>query len=149
MPPIENTLSTVSSLADHLTWQLSAQTGDDVVQTIGTAIVGNLDEDGYLAASIQEIAVMGNWPEAHVNRVLALVHTFDPMGVAARDLQECLLLQLRHLGLENTPSEVIVRDTSDYSRITNCPNWHGSWISGSTNSRTTSTSSAISTRSLG
>ena len=110
LPPIENTLSTVSSLADHLTWQLSAQTGDDVVQTIGTAIVGNLDEDGYLAASIQEIAVMGNWPEADVNRVLALVHTFDPMGVAARDLQECLLLQLRHLGLENTPSEVIVRD---------------------------------------
>ena len=81
-----------------------------MVQTIGTAIVGNLDEDGYLAASIQEIAVMGNWPEADVNRVLALVHTFDPMGVAARDLQECLLLQLRHLGLENTPSEVIVRD---------------------------------------
>ena len=110
MPPIENTLSTVSSLADHLTWQLSAQRGDDVVQTIGTAIVGNLDEDGYLAASIQEIAVMGSWPEAEVNRVLALVHTFDPMGVAARDLQECLLLQLRHLGLENTPSEVIVRD---------------------------------------
>ena len=110
LPPIENTLSTVSSLADHLTWQLSAQTGDEVVQTIGTAIVGNLDEDGYLAASIQEIAVMGNWPEADVNRVLALVHTFDPMGVAARDLQECLLLQLRHLGLENTPSEVIVRD---------------------------------------
>ncbi len=110
LPPIENTLSTVSSLADHLTWQLSAQTGDEVVQTIGTAIVGNLDEDGYLAASIQEIAVMGNWPEADVNRVLSLVHTFDPMGVAARDLQECLLLQLRHLGLENTPSEAIVRD---------------------------------------
>ncbi len=110
LPPIENTLSTVSSLADHLTWQLSAQTGDEVVQTIGTAIIGNLDEDGYLAASIQEVAVMGNWPEADVNRVLALVHTFDPMGVAARDLQECLLLQLRHLGLENTPSEAIVRD---------------------------------------
>ena len=105
LPPIENTLSTVSSLADHLTWQLSAQTGDEVVQTIGTAIVGNLDEDGYLAASIQEIAVMGNWPEADVNRVLALVHTFDPMGVAARDLQECLLLQLRHL--------VVCRNSAD------------------------------------
>ena len=110
LPPIENTLAAGSSLTNHLTWQLSAQTGDEVVQTIGTAIVGNLDEDGYLAASIQEIAAMGHWPEADVDRVLSLVHTFDPMGVAARDLQECLLLQLRHLGLEKTPAEVIVRD---------------------------------------
>ncbi len=110
LPPIENTLATGSSLADHLTWQLSAQTGDEVLQSIGTAIIGNLDEDGYLVASIDEIAAMGTWPEADVDRVLARVHTFDPMGVAARDLQECLLLQLRHLGLENTPSEAIVRD---------------------------------------
>ena len=79
-------------------------------RSIGTAIIGNLDEDGYLVASVDEIAAMGNWPEADVDRVLALVQTFDPMGVAARDLQACLLLQLRHLGLENTPSEVIVRD---------------------------------------
>ena len=110
LPPIENTLSTVSSLADHLMWQLSAQTDDEVSRSIGTAIIGNLDEDGYLVASVDEIAAMGNWPEADVDRVLALVQTFDPMGVAARDLQACLLLQLRHLGLENTPSEVIVRD---------------------------------------
>ena len=110
LPPIENTLSTVSSLADHLTWQLSAQTDDELLRSIGTAIIGNLDEDGYLVASIDEIAAMGNWPEAEVDRVLSLVHAFDPIGVAARDLQECLLLQLRHLGLETTPSEVIVRD---------------------------------------
>ena len=48
LPPIENTLATGSSLADHLTWQLSAQTGDAVVQSIGAAIIGNLDEAGYL-----------------------------------------------------------------------------------------------------
>ena len=109
LPPIENTLSTVSSLPDHLTWQLTACTDDPLLRDIGTAIIGNLDEDGYLVASIDEIAAMGTWPETEVERVLSLVQAFDPIGVAARDLQECLLLQLRHLGLEHTPSEMIVR----------------------------------------
>ena len=53
---------------------------------------------------------MGPWPVAEVERALRLVQGFDPTGVAARDLQECLLLQLRHLGLEGTPTEKIVTD---------------------------------------
>ena len=110
LPPIENTLSTTSSLADHLTWQLSVRTDDKLLRDVGIAIIGNLDDDGYLVASIEEIAAMGNWPEAEVERVLTLVQAFDPVGVAARDLQECLLLQLQHLGLDDTPSEVIVRE---------------------------------------
>ena len=110
LPPIENTLSTVTSLTDHLTWQLSALADDEEFQAIGAAIIGNLDSGGYLVASIDELATMGGWPEPEVERVLAVVQAFDPIGVAARDLQECLLLQLRHLGLEGTPSEVIVRD---------------------------------------
>ena len=110
LPPIENTLSTATSLSDHLTWQLSLLTSDQMLREIGTAIVGNVDDDGYLVASIDEIAAMGDWPEAEVERVLAVVQAFDPIGVAARDLQECLLIQLKHLGLENTPSEIIVRD---------------------------------------
>ena len=110
LPPIENTLSTVSSLADHVSWQLSLLTDDGLIRKIGTAIVGNLNDDGYLVASIDEIAAMGKWPETEVERVLAVVQELDPIGVAARNLQECLLLQLRHLGLENTPTEVIVRD---------------------------------------
>src|SRR5215218_8609968 len=62
LPPIENTLSTSSSLTDHLEWQLSLQTADDSVREIGEAIVGNLDDDGYLVASVDEIASMGPWP---------------------------------------------------------------------------------------
>ena len=69
LPPIENTLSTVSSLSDHLTWQLSVQPGDERLQSIGTAIIGNLDENGYLVASVDEIATMGDWPELEVERV--------------------------------------------------------------------------------
>jgi RNA polymerase sigma-54 factor len=110
LPPIENTLSTAASLSDHLLWQLSLQTDDDRLKEIGSAIVGNLDDDGYLVASVEEIAAMGEWPVADVERALQHVQTFDPIGVAARDLQECLWLQIRHLGLEGTATEKIVTE---------------------------------------
>src|SRR5512142_2854617 len=110
LPPTENTLSTSTSLADHLMWQLSLQTDDEAVREIGTAIIGNLNEDGYLVASVEEIASMGSWPVAEVERALRVVQGFDPIGVAARDLQECLWLQLRHLGLEGTPTEKVVTE---------------------------------------
>ena len=110
LPPIENTLATSSSLADHLMWQLSLQTDDELLREIGSAIIGNLDDDGTLVASLDEIAGMGQWSLADVERALKLVQSFDPIGVAARDLQECLLLQLRHIGLEGTPTEKIVTE---------------------------------------
>ncbi len=110
LPPIENTLSTAASLSDHLLWQLSLQTEDDRLKEIGAAIIGNLDDDGYLVASVEEIAAMGEWPVADVERALQHVQTFDPIGVAARDLQECLWLQIRHLHLEGTATEKIVTE---------------------------------------
>jgi len=110
LPPIENTLSTASSLADHLMWQLSLQVDDDLLREIGSAIVGNIDDDGYLVASVDEIAAMGDWAMADVERGLGLVQHFDPIGVGARDLQECLLIQIRHLGLDGTPTERIVSE---------------------------------------
>jgi RNA polymerase sigma-54 factor len=63
-----------------------------------------------LVASVNEIAGLGPWDVTDVEKALAHVQTFDPVGVAARDLQECLLLQIRHLGLEGTPVDVLVRD---------------------------------------
>jgi RNA polymerase sigma-54 factor len=110
LPPIENTLSTKSSLADHLMWQLNLQAADAITRDIGAAIVGNIDEDGYLVASVNEIAALGNWDIGIVEKALEHVQAFDPIGVGARDLQECLLLQLRHLGLAGTPAEALVRD---------------------------------------
>src|SRR6202158_3893807 len=56
LTPIENTLSTVSSLKDHLMWQLSMQTDDSARREMGAAIIGNLDDDGYLVASFDELA---------------------------------------------------------------------------------------------
>jgi RNA polymerase sigma-54 factor len=93
-------------------WQLSLQmqAEEPQMREIGSAIIGNLDDDGYLVASVEEIAAMGEWPVADVERALQRVQTFDPIGVAARDLQECLWLQIRHLGLEGTPTEKIVTE---------------------------------------
>jgi RNA polymerase sigma-54 factor len=110
LPPIENTLSTSASLTDHLEWQLSLKTDDPDDRAIGTAIIGNLDDDGILVASVSEIAQMGPWEIDRVELGLRLVQSFDPTGVAARDLQECLTLQLRQLGLEGTPTEKIVTE---------------------------------------
>jgi len=120
LPPIENTLSTATSLSDHLLWQLSMQTDDSLMRNIGEAIVGNLDDDGQLVATVEELAAMGPWPVEDVERALALVQTFDPIGVAARDLQECLLLQLRQHGKEGTSADTIVpaeKIITEYMRL--------------------------------
>ena len=110
LPPIENTLSTSSSLTDHLEWQLSLQTEAEANREIGEAIIGNLNDEGYLVASVDEIASMGPWPLDDVEKALRLIQSFDPIGVAARDLQECLTLQIKHLHLEGTPTEKIVNE---------------------------------------
>src|SRR6187401_1546327 len=110
LPPIENTLSNSASLSDHLLWQLSMQTDDALVREIGEAIIGNLDDDGTLVATVEELASMGPWVVEDVERALSVIQGFDPVGVAARDLQECLLLQLRHHGHAGTPSERIVSE---------------------------------------
>jgi RNA polymerase sigma-54 factor len=86
------------------------QTPDDDTRAIGAAIIGNLDDDGYLVASVDEIAAMGGWLPEQVETALHLMQGFDPIGVAARDLQECLWLQLRHIGQERTIAEKIVTE---------------------------------------
>ncbi len=113
LPSFENTLVKPASLADHLTWQLDLNTSSPLRKEIGRAIIGNLNEDGYLLATVEEIQQMGGYPPEEVEATLALVQSFDPPGVAARDLVECLCIQLRHLGEEGTPAETIVRHHMD------------------------------------
>jgi RNA polymerase sigma-54 factor len=110
MPPIENTLTESPDLYDHLSWQLHMSVSDELILEIGEAIVHNLDEDGLLRASVEEIANMGPYPEVEVERALAVIQALDPPGVAARTLTECLRLQLRHLGLEGSATDLMVRD---------------------------------------
>jgi RNA polymerase sigma-54 factor len=110
LPPIENTLTQQPDLYDHLLWQLRMSVSDELIQEIGEAIIQNLDEDGMLRASVEEIANMGPYPVEEVEKTVAVVQALDPPGIAARDLGECLRLQLRQLGLEGSPTEVMVRD---------------------------------------
>jgi RNA polymerase sigma-54 factor len=93
--PFENMVRSVSSLADHLNEQLRFGTEDPLLRRIGEEIIGNLDEDGYLRAELAEIAQRCGCTEEDVERGLALVQGFDPPGVAARDIRECLLIQLK------------------------------------------------------
>ncbi len=109
-PSFENFLSQPTSLADHLEWQLSLSICSDEVREAGTSIIGNLNEDGYVIATIEEIAQSGNHQLAHVEEALALIQAFDPLGVAARDVRECLLIQLRTLEPENNLAQQIVSD---------------------------------------
>jgi RNA polymerase sigma-54 factor len=109
-PPIENTLTESPDLYDHLLWQLHMMVSDELTLEIGDAIIQNLDEDGMLRVSLEDVANMGPYPIEEVERALAVVQSLDPAGVAARDLTECLRIQLRVLGLESSPADVMVRD---------------------------------------
>jgi RNA polymerase sigma-54 factor len=110
MPPIENTLTAAPDLYDYLLWQLQMMVSDQMILEIGQAIILNLDEDGMLRASNEEIANMGPFPMEDVEKALATVQTLDPPGIASRDISECLRIQLRNLGLEGSPADVMVRD---------------------------------------
>jgi len=122
--PLEARLTRTTTLADHLTWQLHLSSLNQDEQQIGNLIIGNLNPDGYLKTPLIEIAKnylleksTGEDPENasqfnHVNWlnllfalqkaswVLNTIQEFDPVGVAARDLKECLLIQIKFLGKE-------------------------------------------------
>ena len=91
----ENFVGTPTSLADHLDEQIRLTVVEPDVRAAAEEIIGNLDEDGYLRATIEEIAERRRLPVPVVEQALIVVQGFDPIGVAARDLRECLLIQLR------------------------------------------------------
>jgi len=115
--PFENVVRTHLSLADHLEEQLRYASEDAAVRRIGAQIIGNLDEEGYLRAELEEIAQRCGATAEEVARVLELVQGFDPPGVAARSIQECLLLQLKRDPLPDPVSvEIIEAYFDDLSR---------------------------------
>ena len=108
--PIENTLTRPPNLSDHLTWQLSMSDASPKTKEIASFIIGNIDEDGYLRASNDEIMAAGGHMQEEVEAAVSAVQSLDPIGVGARDLRECLLLQLRFLEIDAPLVEVIIRD---------------------------------------
>ncbi len=96
-------------MPEHLNWQLSMAEGTPEVREIAAYLVGNIDEDGYLRVSREEIR--GEYPnDADAAAAIALVRSLDPSGVGAFDLPDCLLLQLKSLAIENPLIETIIRD---------------------------------------
>jgi RNA polymerase sigma-54 factor len=109
LPSFENTLAEKQDLSGHLIWQLDMSASSERVKEIGRAIIGNLNEDGYLRASIPELQEMGDFSPEEIRSTLDMIRGFDPVGVACFDLIECLTVQLRHLGEEGSAAETIVR----------------------------------------
>ncbi len=109
-PSYENLLTKKRTLVDHLMWQLTLTKMSDWETRIATEIIGNIDDDGYLKASVEEIAAITGDDSESVEEALAVVQEFDPPGVGGRNLQECLLLQVRHLDMEGSLVESILRD---------------------------------------
>src|SRR6266550_3985485 len=108
--PIENTLTRPPNLTDHLTWQLMMSDASPRTKEIGQFIIGNIDEDGYLRASNEEIMASGKYETEEVATALKAIQSLDPIGVGARDLRECLLLQLEFLEVDDSLVETIIRD---------------------------------------
>jgi RNA polymerase sigma-54 factor len=94
-PSFETFLSKPTTLTDHLLWQLSLSRVDDSTLEAAEAVIGNLNDGGYLTASVEEIAAAAGISQESVESALALVQEFDPLGIAARDMRECVTIQLR------------------------------------------------------
>src|SRR5512133_593282 len=107
-PSFENLLTRRDTLTDHLLWQLHMGPFSREEVYIGEEIIGNIDEDGYLRASLEEIAAACSLDENIVEPVLIRIQEFDPCGVAARSVQECLLIQARFLGMQGSVVEKIL-----------------------------------------
>jgi len=106
----ENIVSSKTDLTSHLMWQLGMCDLDEQGQTIGTHIIGNLNNDGYLDVPIEDIVEETGCPEDKVLQTLKTIQTFDPVGIAARTVEECLLIQARLHNLEGTIVEDIIKN---------------------------------------
>jgi RNA polymerase sigma-54 factor len=143
-PSYEQTLAKATSLEEHLLWQLSLSGLSDRGKALGRLIIGNLDDDGYLRITLAEVIAGTDFTESEAESALRDIQTFDPTGVGARDLSECLLLQLGHLGrnpigslgarpgaLKGSIVEgVILHHLKDLEKKTICQNCQGAGCDG-------------------
>ncbi len=107
-PTFEQFTSKKPDLSEHLVWQLRLSNAPEDIRGAAELIIGNIDENGYLIASVEEIRNAAGTDMETAEKALSLVQSFDPIGVGARDMQECLLLQLRALSLGGTIVEKII-----------------------------------------
>jgi RNA polymerase sigma-54 factor len=108
-PSLENFLTKRPSLYEHLEFQLRLSCKEEYEQVIGNYLIGSIDRNGYLCVDLNEVASNLKVPLHKVEKVLNLIQSFHPHGVGARDLSECLLLQLRYYNKEDSIATCIIK----------------------------------------
>ena len=98
------------SLQEHLADQVALAGLSDTDRPVADLLIGSINDDGYLTSSLEELAQNTGFELARLQELLSMIQEFDPIGVGARDLKECLLLQLRRLGKEDSNAAAIARD---------------------------------------
>jgi len=109
-PTFEQFLTKAPSLAEHLEWQLHMDSAEGDLCDAAEAVIGNLDPDGRLNATNEEIAAQGGWGEELVERARLVVTKLEPVGCGTRDVRECLLTQLEALGETERLATRLIRD---------------------------------------
>jgi RNA polymerase sigma-54 factor len=118
----DNMLTVKPSLTDHLMWQLKLARFTELEMKIGEQIICNLDYNGYLNATTEEISLQAGVDGAFVEAVLKKVQDFDPPGIAARDIKECLLIQAKIFGITDPLIAMIINNHMKDLEIKNYPN---------------------------
>jgi RNA polymerase sigma-54 factor len=108
-----DSITAETSLAQHLVEQVRDTKLNEEEQGIAELLIGNIDDYGYLNTTIEELATSTSLPPEKISEVLKVIQTFEPVGVGARDLRECLMLQLERAGQQDTLEYRIVRDYMD------------------------------------
>ncbi|PKN47729.1 MAG: RNA polymerase sigma-54 factor, partial [Deltaproteobacteria bacterium HGW-Deltaproteobacteria-16] len=110
LPSRLDILTTKPDLHSHLSWQLTLSHLTDEEKEVGHFVIGNLDRDGFLEVTEAEIVQGTGCDPELAHRMIGVVQEMDPAGVGARDLKDCLLLQLGRLGLGGSLAAIIVRE---------------------------------------
>jgi RNA polymerase sigma-54 factor len=109
-PTFEQFLTRPESLSEHLEWQLRMSHLDEELVAVAQAVIGNLDPEGRLSATNEEIGEYGNWPDELVEQARQAVMKLEPVGCGARDVRECLLAQLEARGESDTLAARLIRE---------------------------------------
>jgi RNA polymerase sigma-54 factor len=108
-----NSITEETSLAQHLMGQVRDTNLTESQRAIAELLIGNIDDYGYLTLSVEELSANVNLPTVEISPVLTVIQTFEPAGVGARDLRECLMIQLERAGKQDSPEYRIIRDYMD------------------------------------
>ena len=115
LPSFESMHSRADTLSDHLLWQAKLNL-DEEKMVIAEEVIGNLDENGYLMVPVEDIAKKLQLGTHDIEEVLFKIQEFDPVGVGARDMRECLMIQTRHLKSDDLVKKIITDHLADLEK---------------------------------